>query len=262
MVLSDTPTPGPSASGGATAAEAAAAARMAAVPTTGTGRVFYGRETVERGDTGRAMQRDKYLSADDAFLDFYKWTDKQRRDLIAQGVLSGQLQKGSDVVQAAAWWQKLVDQAVNFDAAGAKVSPMDLAAGAVDAAGQQFGVPKTITTTRTNTNISDPMTAKALTTGIFQQMLGRDPAPGELGSFAAALQQAEQAAPSTATTTSTYSPEGYLTAENTQTQGGLTAEGEKQMLADKVKQTQEYGVQQAATTYADATHRAIWGQPG
>ena len=235
---------------------------MAQVGAAPSGRVYYGIRAVI-GPHGQERAVDQYMTTDEAFMDFYKWDDKQRRDFIAQGVLAGQLPKGADITQASAWWQKLVNEAANFATAGVnKISPMDIAAGAVDAAGQQFGMPKTVTTTRTNTNISDPMTAKAMTTGAFQQLLGRDPAPGELGQFAAALQAAEQAAPSTSTTTSTYSPEGYLTNENVSTAGGITAQGEQQLLADKVKATSEYGVQQAATTFADATHRAIWGQPG
>jgi len=262
VVLETGASPAPTGGTVPTTAEAAAAARMAQTGATPTGRVYYGSRPVERGAEGHVRQEDQYLSTEDAFMDFYKWDDKQRRDLIAQGVLSGQLPKGADITQASAWWQRLVNEAANFASVGAKVSPMDIAAGAVDAAGQQFGMPKTVTTSRTATNISDPMTAKAMTTNAFRQMLGRDPAPGEIGSFAAALQQAEQAAPSTETTTSTYNPEGYLTNESKQTQGGITAEGEKQLLEDKLKATSEYGVQQAATTFADATHRAIWGQPG
>jgi succinate dehydrogenase/fumarate reductase flavoprotein subunit len=105
------------------------------------------------------------------------------------------------------------------------------------------------------------MTAKSLTTSIFQQLLGRDPAPGELGNFAAALNAAEQAAPSTTTTTSNYDATGQVVSQSSKTEGGLSAAGSQQLLADKVKGSTEYGVQQAATTFMNATQKAIWGTP-
>lgn len=242
---------------------------MGAFKMTQLGRVYYGKQPVEstelpktRGQRQAGMPEgdDIWMTPTDAYEDFYHWTDKQRRDLIAAGVLSGQLKQGAGDIEAAAWWKQLVDEAAKYGAAGQKISPLDLASSYVTAAGQ--APPRTRTVTSTSVNITDPETAKSITTNIFQQLLGRDPAPGELGSFAQALQAAEQAAPSTTTTTNNYDEQGNLTSQNSTTQGGLTAAGEQQILADKIKATSEYGVQQAATTYMDATKKAIWGGAG
>lgn len=270
----ESPAPGATSSGedaGAAAMGAGAAVTgsgsMGAFKMTQPGKVYYG-VSLENQDLPKTKGQkqapfptgdDIWMTPTEAYEDFYHWTDKQRRDLIAAGVLSGQLKQGAGDIEAAAWWKQLVDESAKYGAAGQKLSPLDIAAGYVTAQGQ--AIPRTRTVTQTNVNISDPMTAKSLTTNIFQQLLGRDPAPGELGQFASALQAAEQANPSTTTTTSNYDAQGNLTSQSSNTQGGLTAAGEQQMLADKVKATSEYGVQQAATTFMNATNKAIWGGP-
>ena len=278
MALEDSASPAPTTPGSTgeaaganafTAQDQTGAGPMGAFKMTQPGRVYYGSkppENVElpksQGERARGVGagEDVWTTPSGAYEDFYRWTDKQRRDLTAAGVLSGQLRAGSGDIETAGWWKQLVDESAKYGAVGQKISPMDIAAGYVSASGQSGTKQRTVTSTRVD--ISDPMTAKSLTTTIFQQLLGRDPAPGELGNFAQALQAAEQAAPSTTTTTSQYDAQGNITSQSSQAQGGMTAEGERQLLADKVKGSSEYGVQQAATTYMDATKKAIWGAPG
>lgn len=122
--------------------------------------------------------------------------------------------------------------------------------------------PKFKTTTDTRVDFTDPETAKALTSAIFQQLVGRDPGAGELGQFAAALSKAESAAPTTQTTTSEYNSLGEVVSQKSTTAGGMTEAGRQQLLKDKLKENPEYGAFQAATTYANATKKAIWGGPG
>lgn len=122
--------------------------------------------------------------------------------------------------------------------------------------------PKFKTTTDVHTDLTDPATAKALTTSLFQQLVGRDPGEGELGQFAAALTQAEQAAPVTTSTTNEYNDLGEVVNQTSKTSGGITAEGKQQLLTDKLKGTKEAGVYQAATTYSNALRNLIWGGPG
>lgn len=122
--------------------------------------------------------------------------------------------------------------------------------------------PQFKTQTQTRTDMSDPATAKALTTSIFQQLVGRDPGPGELEKFATALAQAEKSSPVTETTTAQYNSLGDVVSQTSTQTGGLTAAGKQAMLEAELKKTKEYGVQQAGTTYAEATKRAIWGGPG
>lgn len=122
--------------------------------------------------------------------------------------------------------------------------------------------PKFKTTTDTRVDFTDPSTARALTTALFQQLVGRDPGAGELGQFAAALSTAEAAAPTTTNTTSEYNSLGEVVSQRSTSSGGITEAGRQQLMKEKLQQTKEYGVFQAATTYANATKKAIWGGPG
>lgn len=122
--------------------------------------------------------------------------------------------------------------------------------------------PKFKTTTDTRVDFTDPATARALTSSIFQQLVGRDPGAGELGAFASALQAAEKSSPVTVNTTSQYNDLGEIVSQKSTQFGGLTEAGKQQLMKEKLKETPEAGVFQAATTYANATKRAIWGGPG
>lgn len=127
---------------------------------------------------------------------------------------------------------------------------------------REYVGPKIKTTTDTRVDFTDPATARALTTSIFQQLVGRDPGAGELGQFAAALQAAEKSSPTTVNTTATYNSLGEVVSQQSTSYGGLTAEGKAQLMKEKLKETKEAGVYQAATTYSDALKQAIWGGPG
>lgn len=243
---------------------------LGAFQITQQGRVYYGQQPVDvreaaRGPHGQPSLKpsDLWITPTEAWEDYYHWDEKQRRDLTAAGVVSGQLREGAGDIETAAWWKQLVTEAARYGAAGQRITPMDLAAGYVSAAGQarksQAG---TRTTTQTNIDVTDPDTAKAVTTQLFQQLLGRDPSPGEIGSFAAALNAAERSAPSVTTTTTQYDEQGRPVSAASTTTGGITAAGQQQLLADKIKSTKEFGVEQAATTYANATRKKIWGGPG
>jgi hypothetical protein len=122
--------------------------------------------------------------------------------------------------------------------------------------------PQFDTTTQTSTNLTDPTTAKAVATSIFQQMMGRDPGAGELATFGSALTQAEQASPVVATTTTQYDMNtGAAIGTNTQSHGGVSAQGQQYMAAQEAKKKPEYGAVQAATTYGNALESAVYGAP-
>lgn len=276
---SSSPNPSPSTLGEDAGADRMLGGGAAVAPTGGAmgafqinqqGRVYYGPQPIEpeeaaRGPHGQPILKpsDLWLTPTEAWEDFYRWDEKQRRDLTAAGVISGQLKEGAGDIETAAWWKQLVTEAARYGAVGQRITPMDLAAGYVSAAGQaRRSRAGARTTTQTNVDVTDPNTARALTTQLFQSLLGRDPSPGEIGSFAAALNAAERSSPSVTTTTTQYDEEGRPLSSASTTTGGLTAAGQQQILAEKVKETKEYGVQQAATTYANATRRKIWGGPG
>lgn len=266
-----------------------------------------GRDSVLNGslyDNQKTVKgsRPKWLTPDEAYADFYNWGANQQRDFIAAGVVSGQLQSDAGIMEAGAWWKKLVAESARFGAAGQEVSPMDILGSYVSAAGGLGGrgrkgnypngaifgkdgaytgeyrdgefIVNTITgqrryvgakfktTTATRVDITDPNTARAIAQGVFQSLLGRDPGPGEIAQFAGALSQAEQGSPTTDTTVHQYNGLGEEVAAKTTASGGVTAEGRALLATDQAKANPEFGATQAATTYMDAVHRAIWGTPG
>lgn len=126
--------------------------------------------------------------------------------------------------------------------------------------------PQFKTHTDTRVDLTDPQTAKALTRTIFQQLIGRDPVAGEYSKFADALKAAEQANPTVENVTEQYDAQGNVISTNTQAvgalRGALSQQAQQQTLEELLKQTKEYGTQQAATTYMAATKKAIYGGPG
>lgn len=276
-----------SSSNSGSAGEAAGAAKFSAAATGGTngaGQVYMGTAPVpfpqnmpariaqqSLGDVGGAavQQATKSLSAaankrtqpvwmttQQALDSFYGWTAKQQSDFIAKAMLGGLLQPGDGVMEADALWQKLVKESAAYGAQGAKVSPMDILAGY---AGASTGQPTSRTTTQTQVDLTDPTTAKALATSVWQQLLGRDPNPGELGGFAAALNTAESNNPSTTTTTTQYDAAGNAVSSSSTNSGGMTDQGREYLAEQRIKSNPEYGATQAATTYMSALESAVNG---
>lgn len=224
----------------------------------------------------------QWMTIDDATNAYYSWTQKQRDDFRAKALVGGLLKFGDGDVEASTLWGKLVQQAGNYGAQNIPMSPMDLLAGYVkqnSAGGQwvkqgnfetnaltgetRYVGPQFKTTTASNINLTDPATAKALATSIFQQLLGRDPASGELSSYADALNQAEVQNPSQQTTTTQYDmTTGQATNTSSVTSGGLTDAARQQLAEDEIKKKPEYATNQAATTYMNAFEQAVYGAHG
>jgi hypothetical protein len=116
--------------------------------------------------------------------------------------------------------------------------------------------------TDTRVDLTDPDTARAIATRLFQDMMGRDPGEGELTAFASALHEAEQASPVVSTTTTQYDMEtGQQLSSSTQQSGGLSGEGKALIGENQIKGKKEYGVTQAVTTYQGAFESLIYGAP-
>lgn len=178
-------------------------------------------------------------------------------------------------------WQKLVDVASVFGNKGNPVSPWDILAMYTKKAGRSVWVrqgdfevnqltgekryvgPKFKTTTSTQTDLTDPATAHALATQVFQQMMGRDPGKGEIGQFADALRTAEEANPVETVTTTEFDSEGNPIGETSRKSGGMDAEGKAYLAQQQVKKKhgKEFGAYQAATTYQNALEQAVYGAP-
>lgn len=261
--------------------------------TGGAGRVYMGSERVQTYGEGRGLSkygtRDLWASEADAINDFYNWDPKKQRDFLAQGIIGGLLKLGDGPMEAGKLWTKLVKEASMYGKAGKKVRPYDLLASYVGAAGgagkdvwrsmgafevntvtgeKRYVGPGTYlgggraSQTDTRTDLTDPDTAKSIATRLFQDLMGRDPGAGELGAFASALHTAEANNPVTQTTTTTYNMEtGQPLSQDTQSQGGVTAEGRAYIGEQQIKKKKEYGVNQAVTTYQNAFENLIYGSP-
>jgi hypothetical protein len=217
-----------------------------------------------------------YLTPDQAFADFYNWDGDHLQDFMAKLRVIGKLGPQADFSDAANEWQKLVVQAARFGAQGQKVSPWDLLSMEVASQGKPYRKgdweydpvsgtrtyvgPQFVTKNTSRVDLTDPQTARAIAQSVFQQLLGRDAGPGEIAQFAGALNQAEQASPIQQTVVNEYDDQHQLVGQNvTKTSGGLTDQARQQIAADQIKANPEYGATQAATTYMDALHRAIYG---
>lgn len=297
-VTKGTPTPSPTGTAGGSSLSLAQIQQLfgSAASSSGTGKVYMGPtkgaskltaaqlaalppsalEQIEKN----GASTDRYLSTTDAENNYFVWSAKTRQDFIAKGLLSGLLTSGAGDLEGSALWKQLVDQAANYGAAGAKVSPMDLLSGYVKSnsnggwikssdgqfetnpvTGQKRYVgPAFKTTTATNADLTDPATARAIATSVFQSMLGRDPGQGEISAYATALASSEQQNPSTTTTTTQYDPvTGEATNSANVTTGGVTSEGQQQLASDEIKKKKEYGATQAVTTYQNALESAVYG---
>jgi hypothetical protein len=254
----------------------------------GGGRVFMGTswDTVgPHGSSGSVAPEKKpmniWVSQDDALGDFYNWSNKKQRDFLAKGIISGQLKLGDGPVEAGKLWAKLVKEAAKYGAAGKKVSPLDILAAYVGSSGgksawvrqgdfdvntvtgeKRYVGPRFKTQTDTRVDLTDPDTARAMATKIFQDMMGRDPGAGELTAFGRALNEAERSSPVVQSTTTEYDMKsGEPIGTNTSSSGGLTADARAYIGEQQIKKKKEYGATQAVTTYQNALEGLIYGAP-
>lgn len=285
-----TPSASPSASPGATAGltpeELAALGQFQSLNGTGassSGRVWMpgvqGLGALPPGAPPSAQQfAGGWTSEDSADGAYFNWTQKARDDFRAKGLLSGLLTQGAGDLEAYSLWQSLVKQSSLYGAQNQAVSPLDILSGYVKGNSKggwvkdgdfevnpttgerRYVGPKFKTTTQTNVNLTDPATARAIATKVFQDLLGRDPGQGEIGAYAQALSQSEAANPSQTTTTTQYdATTGQATDQSSVTTGGMTADGQQLLAEDAIKKKAEYGATQAATTYMNALQAAVGG---
>lgn len=286
------PTPSPTASGGGLTPEQQQAlnsilAAGGGASATNQGRVFMGLKPAPGNsrfltESAQAQLQKRttpsWMATDDALGTYFTWSQKQRDDFRAKGLLSGLLTQGAGDLEAYQLWQNLVNQAALYGAKNQRVGPMDILAGYVKANSsggwikqgnfeinpvtgeKRYIGPQYKTTTQNSVNLTDPATARAVATQVFQQLLGRDPNSGEIQAYAAALAQSESQNPSSTTTTTQYDmTTGDPIGSNSVTTGGMTDNGRALLAEDEAKRNPEYGATQAATTYMSALESAIGG---
>lgn len=274
--------------------QAMAAFAAAGSAGTGAGRVFMGgAKTALYGPTvtqgfgdpapGASIRGSKgftpWMSTTDAQKQFYHWDEKKRADFIAQATVAGLMPQGAGQLEAVGVWTNLVNQAANYAAAGAQVTPFDILSTYIKGSGgdwvkdgsgnfetnvrtgeKRYVGPQFETTHQTRVDLTDPQTARAIATKIYQDLLGRNPGKGEIAGFATALSSAEGASPQQATTTTQYDmTTGKQINSNTVTAGGVSEDAKALLAQDQAKANPEYGAVQAATTYANALESAVYG---
>jgi hypothetical protein len=253
------------------------------------------RDSVLTGSYGPdQMPKQPFLLSKQGAYDFFNGlSGKQLRDFINAGQVAGQLQDDAGFMEAQGLWKKLVNASAGLTAAGRKISPMDVLAGYLGKGplgksgggqgaalwqvqyrgGRKFLVntqtgqvkyegPRFETTYQKTIDMTDPTTAKAIATSVFQQLMHRDPGNGELGSFAGALHTAEQNSPVVTNTTTEYDMNtGEPIGQSANSSGGFSADAKQYLAQQQVKKTKEYGAVQAATTYEGALENAIFNNP-
>lgn len=269
--------------------------------TAASGKVYMGKWTpvMPKGADSRTRKnitelsnkedRSIWATTEEASADYYRWDQKRQSDFVAQGILSGMLKLGDGPMEGAALWKKLVKEASQYGAVGAQVTPFDLMASYVQSAGgtgknawANAGVWQINTQTGerkytgpgsylgkgraqqvdTRVDLTDPDTARAISTKMFQDLMGRDPGEGELAAYANALHSAEQSSPVVATTTTQYDMEtGQALSSETSQSGGVSGDAKAYIQEQQLKKKKEYGAFQAATTYQGALESLVFGSP-
>lgn len=252
------------------------------------------RDSVLTGSYGKNnMARQPLVVTKQEAYDFFNgFSGKQLRDFISAGQYAGQLQDDAGFMEAQGLWKKLVNASASLTASGRKVSPMDVLSSYLGKgplgtkgvgsgslwqvqyrSGRKFLVnsqtgevkyegPRFETTYQKSIDLTDPTTAKAIATSVYQQLMHRDPGNGELSNFGDALRTAEQQSPVVTNTTTEYDMNtGEAIGTSSKTSGGLSSDAKQYLAEQKIKGTKEYGATQAATTYENALENAIFNNP-
>jgi hypothetical protein len=263
------------------------------------GQVYMGPKQPVRAEGHGYIQPkgSSYLTRTQAYNFINALSGKQLADLQAKMFYGGLIQENDGLLEMQAKWKKLVDASYGLTQAGNKVSPMDVldaylgrgplggkgGLGSLASTGSvwqtqyrqgrkflvnsqtgevKYQGPRFETTYDKSIDLTDPTTAKALATSVFQQLLHRDPGAGELGGFGDALRSAEQQAPVVTNTTVEYDPNtGEPIGQSSTRSGGLSGDAKAYLAEQRVKKTKEYASTQAATTYLGALEDAVFNNP-
>lgn len=246
----------------------------------------------------------KLRSADDLIHKFEKMAVEDQRKLALQLAIGGyagsmdltdvsEWVKTAPLPEVEAAYSNLLSDAANRWSVGHKLTPDDLLSQSVayrlhgegikwdgdlgsldlntftDIASQAGAIvdlsgTHTRTSTSKSVDIMDPMDAQAMTRGMLQAELGRDPTKAEYEDFTSALIAAQRHDPTITRTTQTYSTDadGSLSADGNQTSSSVThqgigAAGLTQLAYQKAQSQPGWAEWQAMGTYAPALFAAL-----
>jgi hypothetical protein len=192
------------------------------------------------------------VSADEAKLMFFK-DDALRLKWQQQLYDMGLTKSADDYESALSAWNKAVDLATSYQAAGRNVSPWDV----LDLVGHGAGAintePKTTTSTSKSTNLPSKTDIEHAVRSMFQEQVGRDPSASELARYRGIALAEAKRNPSITTTTTTTDSSGNSTSSS-QSSGGVNLD---EVLGQNVSDDPEHGAYQAATYYFNAMTQAL-----
>jgi len=266
-----TPSAGPS--GGASSSDQAFNNALAAIAAAqGTGSSGTGKQpgtwdptamAVESGDYGplsrpqsdyehgtyRQIPQQQYgfKTVQDMTNEYYNWNQDQKdqfRSKVALIDKSALTASDADLLKV---WASYVQQSADYLTAGQHLTPIDILSKDIATKGGAAGQTKQ-TTTSSDTTLTSRADSDAIFQTAAQSLLGRNPTDAEKAQFAAMLTQAEQANPTSATTTSTYDSTGNATDQTRTTQGGFNSTAAQDLARQVAQQSPDYGAN-AANNY-------------
>lgn len=205
----------------------------------------------------------KETDVNDARLEWYRWTDEERRAWAQYLVSIGAIdpEEASDMGLVQKLWESAVDEAANYRAAGKEnVTPWDAVRVAADFGGgpgsKKGGFTGSKTQRSQSVDLTDPTTARAMVNDVLSRRLGREATDDEVRAFTETLNAAERANPTITETIAQYRA-GDLVNQSSTTSGGLSAAGKQRVLDEEAMAAPEYGAYQAAAFYAPLLMQAI-----
>lgn len=227
--------------------------------------VYWGAPT-EQFDLGKgsasffASAKSNVKTQNDAELAWFGFAPTEQQSWATKLYRAGLISDPGDYDQAFTAWRSAVAYAGNQYTYGQKaVTPWDVMQARIGLAMKTSGGTKTSTSTSTQKIQVDPADAEAMVKTVYQNALGRDPAPGELSRYKSMLINKVLANPQTTTTTTKTSgtPNNQKSTSNSSTSGGIDSAGQQQYLLDKAQADPEYGAYQAATKYFSLIQNAF-----
>lgn len=240
-----------------------------------TGTVYMGRERGKASghptqrtvpDGGHPTQRtipvgpviERTMGVQDAIAEINDWDPKKIERFRELAVKADFKDPGPNLENIERIWAGLVVRSAKMYEKGIKLSPWQLlnryATGS--GVGHDAAGPKTVTSTSTVVDLTEPKTARALVDQMWAERFGRAPTEKERKTFVAALNEYERKNPKTTTTTTTTAAGGESVTSSSTSKGGVNPSAFAQDYSLQHNKD-EAGQYQALTVYMPAFFDAL-----
>lgn len=188
-----------------------------------------------------------------AQLAFFQMSDDARNAIALNLYKAGIIKDPTDMDALQEQWNRAVNQAAAFLAAGKPVTPWEVLNMKLGLAKSgNSGVGSGTSRVDTSYNIPSKQDAEASIKAVFKDAVGRNPTESELTKYTSMMVGLGKQNPSV--TTSASDARGNVVSSST---GGINTAGMQQAVQDDLQHSKEYGAYQAATTYYNALAQAI-----